>query len=103
MTNVPTLQVTLHCTGTISTTDFFREVTTLALRRHVDLCLGSHRILRVPVTRDSLVLGVEVDTGLAVEGALTTASDGLLVTGEGEHGKRDRDGAVDQLVGTADF
>lgn len=68
------------------------------MRRHVDLCLGGDRILSIPVARDGLVLSVEVDAGLAVEGVCTATSDRLLVTGEGEHGQGDGDGPVKAIV-----
>lgn len=57
--------------------------------RHGNIRLSGNSILRSPQTGDSLKLGIEVHSWLAIEVACTTASDGLLVAGEGEHWERD--------------
>merc|ERR1712014_247801 len=67
----------------------------LRLRGHVHARLGRDRILRLPEARHSLLLSVEIHTGLAVEGVRTAAGNGLLVAGEGEHGQWDGNRHVD--------
>ena len=59
------------------------------------MSLGAHGILPAPQTRDRLLLRVELQARLAVEGVGAAAGDALLVAREGEHGERDRDGHVD--------
>ena len=57
------------------------------MRRHVDAGLAGYCVLAPPQTCHRLLLCVELESGLAVEGVGTSASDRLFVTGEGEHGK----------------
>jgi len=70
------------------------------VRRHNNASLSADRVLRLPQASHGLLLGIELQAGLAVESVGTAAGDTLLVTGEGEHGQWDRDGHVDaQLAG----
>jgi len=57
------------------------------VRRHIHRRLRRNRILGPPQTRHRLLLRVELDTRLAVEGVGAAAGDRLLVAGEGEHGQ----------------
>jgi hypothetical protein len=59
----------------------------LAMRRHVDRCLCRNGILASPQTCNSLLLCVELQARLAIECVGTATSNGLLITGEGEHGE----------------
>ena len=59
----------------------------LAMCRHVHRRLGRNSILAPPQTGHSLLLRVELQTGLAVECVGTAARNRLLVTSEGEHGE----------------
>ena len=54
---------------------------------HHDAGLGAHGIFTLPQAGDGLLLSVELQAGLAVEGVGTTTGNTLLVTSEGEHGK----------------
>ena len=68
--------------------------------RHHHGSLGAGSILAFPQTGNSLLLGIELQAGLAVEGVGTTTGNTLLITSEGEHGKRDGNGNVDaELTG----
>lgn len=73
---------------------FFSSII-LFMRGHDNASFAMRRILAAPETRDSLLLRVELQAGLAVEGVGTAPSDTLLVPGEGEHGKRHGNGDVD--------
>lgn len=66
----------------------------LTLGGHDNACLVANCILTSPQAGDSLLLGVELKTRLAVEGVCTAASDTLLVSSEAEHWEWDGDGAV---------
>lgn len=67
---------------------------------HHNASLSADSILGLPQASHGLLLGIELQTGLAVEGVGTAAGDTLLVTGEGEHGQWHGDGDVDtQLAG----
>lgn len=68
--------------------------------RHHNTSLSADRILGLPQASHSLLLGIELQTRLAVESVGTAAGDTLLVTGEGEHGQWHGNGHVDtQLAG----
>ena len=62
--------------------------------RHNHMSLGANRILRLPQASHGLLLRVELQPRLSVEGVGATTSNTLLVTGEREHGQRDGDGHV---------
>ena len=57
--------------------------------------LGADGILTPPQARHSLLLSVELQARLAVESISSTAGNTLLVSSEGKHGERDRDGDID--------
>ena len=63
--------------------------------RHVHASLGGHGILAPPQAGHSLLLGVELEAGLAIKGIGTTARNTLLVAGKAEHGKWHGDWYVD--------
>lgn len=65
--------------------------------------LGADCILALPKTGDSLLLGIELQARLAVESVGTATSNTLLVTGEREHGKRDRNWHVDTELASLAF
>ncbi|KAI6761764.1 hypothetical protein HG531_002317 [Fusarium graminearum] len=67
----------------------------LLLGGHRDISLLSDGISALPQSRNSLELSVEVDTRLSVECVGTATGNGLLVTGEREHGQGDRDRNID--------
>lgn len=67
----------------------------LSMRRHDNAGFAMRRILAAPETRDGLLLRIELQPGLAVEGAGPAPGDTLLVPGEGKHGQRHGDGDVD--------
>ena len=67
----------------------------LLVRGHDDVRLGANSVIRLPEAGDSLLLSVELHTGLAVESVGSATGDGLLVAGEGEHGKGDGNRDVD--------
>lgn len=70
------------------------------MSRHHNTRLSANGILGLPQASHGLLLGIELQTGLAVEGAGTATGDTFLVTGEGEHGQWHRDGNVDtELAG----
>lgn len=72
----------------------------LRVRRHDNASLSANGILCPPQASHGLLLSIELQTGLAVEGVSTATGDTLLVTGEGEHGQWHGDGDVDaQLAG----
>jgi len=75
----------------------------LLVRGHDDIRLSADSIVRLPEASDSLLLGVELHTGLAVESVGSATSDGLLVAGEREHGEGDRDGNVDSNLAGLDL
>lgn len=75
----------------------------LLVRGHDDIGLGADSIVRLPEASHSLLLGVELHTGLAVEGVGSATSNGLLVASEGEHGKGDGDGNVDSNLAGLDL
>ncbi len=62
---------------------------------HRNLLLGGQGILCTPQARHRLPLCVESQTVLAVEVGHSRTGDGLLVSGEAEHGQRHGDGHVD--------
>lgn len=63
---------------------------------------GADSILSTPQAGHGLLLSIEVETRLAVEGVGTAASNALLVSGEGEHGEGHGDGDIDtDLAGFA--
>jgi hypothetical protein len=65
------------------------------MRGHDNMGLGANGIFAAPQAGHGLLLGVELQAGLAVEGVRAAAGDTLLVTGEREHGQGDGDGDVD--------
>lgn len=65
------------------------------MRGHHNVGLGANSIFAAPQAGHGLLLGVELQAGLAVEGVSTATGDTLLVAGEGEHGQGDGDGDVD--------
>ena len=64
------------------------------MSRHNRMSLGANSILTPPQTSHRLLLGIELQPGLAIESIGTTASNTLLVTGEREHRQRHRDGHI---------
>ena len=64
---------------------------TLVMSRHIHRRLGSNSILASPQCRDRLQLRVKVQPGLSVEVVSTITRNRVLVSGEGEHWKRDGD------------
>ena len=75
----------------------------LLVRGHDDIRLGANSIIRLPEAGHSLLLGVELHARLAVESVGSTTSDGLLVAGEGEHGKGDGNRDVDSNLAGLDL
>lgn len=73
----------------------FRLAVGLRMRGHHDVSLGADSILTAPQASHGLLLRVELQAGLAVEGVGAAAGDTLLVAGEGEHRQWDGDGNVD--------
>ena len=67
----------------------------LRLRRHIHLCPRTNRILALPKTRDSLLLRIKLQPGLAIKRIRAATGHTLLIAGEAEHGQRDGDGDVD--------
>jgi hypothetical protein len=75
----------------------------LLASRHNNIRLRANRILRLPETSHSLLLSVELHTRLAIESVRSTTRDGLLVSGEREHGEGHRDGDVDSNLAGLDL
>jgi hypothetical protein len=75
----------------------------LLASRHNNIRLRANSILRLPEARHSLLLSVELHTRLAVESVGSATCDGLLVSGEREHGKRHGDGDVDSNLAGLDL
>jgi hypothetical protein len=59
----------------------------LAVGRHVHAGLGRNGILAPPQASHRLLLGIKVDTRLAVKSVRTATSYRLLIAGERKHGK----------------
>lgn len=70
---------------------------------HHNVSFGADCILALPMTGHSLLLGIELQAGLAVESVGTSTGDTLLVTSEREHGKRNRNGHVDTKLTSLAF
>lgn len=56
------------------------------MRGHHNVGLGANGIFTTPQAGHGLLLGVELQAGLAVKGVGTATGNTLLVAGEGEHG-----------------
>lgn len=59
------------------------------------MSLGANSILSTPQAGHGLLLGIELETRLAVESVGAAASNALLVSGEGEHGEWHGDRDID--------
>ena len=75
----------------------------LLVRGHNNIRLSADSIIRLPEASHSLLLGVELHTGLAVESVGSATGDGLLVASEREHGEGDGDGNVDSNLAGLDL
>lgn len=73
------------------------------MRRHRNILLRGHRILRLPQTRHRLPLRVEPQSVFTVEVRGTSASHGLLVASKAEHRQGHRDGNIDAQLACFDL
>lgn len=78
---------------------FYTKGNQLTVGGHDNACLVADCVLASPQAGDGLLLGIELETRLAVERVCSAASDTLLVSSEAEHWEWDRDGAIVGILG----
>lgn len=70
----------------------------LTVGGHDNACLVADCVFTSPQAGDGLLLGIELEARLAVEGVCSATSNTLLVSSEAEHWEWDRDGAVVEIL-----